>query len=364
MMAIVFYFATSSLCIFFGYVLYRIFLHQQTDFRNIRYYLLLVMLASLVIPLVNFNLPSSLVDLLQFGKRANLSNINADFALWSSRNQAQADGSINYLQIISIVYFSVSTLFFCRMLLQVSSLALCIYKSKKVNKRDYTLVFNKRFKAPFSFFRWIFVNENLQYSKETSVIIAHEAAHCRQLHTIDVLAVELMTTLFWFNPFVWKIKAAVKLNHEYLADQAVLHSGVIPSVEYQAILLNRVAEENLIPYVSGFNGNALKNRMLMMLAAKNTTKLYRHQTIIVSICCVLVVVLITGFINGNHNTAINEQQQTKNVNVYGLPIAKKEQNNVGDSVIVQSMPIKRVKNNHKKTTSSNQVTVEDIKIKR
>lgn len=363
MTAVTPYFVISSLCVFFGYVLYRIFLYKQTDFRSIRYYLLLVMIASLVVPLVNFKLPSSLIDLLQLGKRANLSSTYPDFAMWSSRNGAKAEGSINYLQIVSIAYLSISALFFCRMLLQVSSLALCIYKSKKVNKEDYTLVFNQRFKGSFSFFRWIFINENLQYTKETNVIIAHEVAHCKQLHTMDVLLAELITTLFWFNPFVWKIKDAVKLNHEYLADQSVLRSGVIPSAEYQVILLNQVAGESLISYVSGFNGNVLKNRILMMLAAKNKAKLYTHQTIVISICCVLVIVSITGFINVNNHTVINQQQKTKKVNLDELPISKRKQNSAADSVTVQSIPSKKVKNN-KKIASSNQVTVEDIKINR
>lgn len=357
MTAVILYFVVSFISVFIGYILYRIFLYKEPDFRNVRYYLLLVMIGSLVLPIVDFELPSSLLNILQPGRQTNFQNTGLDFSIWASNPEMPIPNAINYL---TIIYFSVVFLLCSRMLFQISSLGACIYKSKKINKKDYTLVFNNRFNGTFSFFRWVFVNERMKHNEGMNVIIAHEAAHCRQRHSIDVILAELISILFWFNPLIWKIKNAIKLNHEYLADQSVLHSGIIHSAEYQMILLNKAAEGNLVSYVSSFSGNALKNRILMLLAIKNSAKEFKYKTITVTLCCIVLVFLTTGFINTKNNAAINQQQKTKIKNTSAKPMVKKPQGRVDEPISVQDIPIKRVKAN-RKTAEPNQITVEDIK---
>ncbi len=50
----------------------------------------------------------------------------------------------------------------------------------------------------------------------------HEEAHASQKHSLDILFVELLQIIFWFNPLFYFIKRSIKLNHEFLADRAVL----------------------------------------------------------------------------------------------------------------------------------------------
>lgn len=359
MTAIILYFIVSTISVFIGYVLYRIFLFKEPDFRNVRYYLLLVMIGSLVLPIVNFEIPSSLVNILQGERQANFQNADPSFSIWPSKPEVSISNAINYL---TTIYFFIVLLLFSRMLFQISLLGACIYKSKKVNKKGYTLVFNNRFDGTFNFFRWIFVNEGMKHTEGIDVIIAHEAAHCSQRHSIDVILAELISILFWFNPLIWEIKNAIKLNHEYLADQSVLNSGIIHSAAYQMLLLNKATEGNLVSYVSSFSGNALKNRILMLLAFKNSTKEFKFKTITVAVCCIILVFLTTGFINAKNNTAINQQPKTKmkNINIPAKPIVKRQQDRADEPVIVQNIP--RGVKTTKKIAEPNQITVKDIKI--
>ena len=357
MTAVILYFAVSFISVFIGYILYRIFLYKEPDFRNVRYYLLLVMIGSLVLPIVNFEIPSSLVNILQWGRQADLQNADPGFSIWPSKLEVPMPNAINY---ITTIYFSVVFLLFSRMLFQISLLGACIYKSKKVNKKGYTLVFNNRFDGTFSFFRWVFVNERMKHTEGMDVIIAHEAAHCRQHHSIDVILSELISIVFWFNPLIWKIKNAIKLNHEYLADQSVLNSGIIHSAEYQMILLNKAAEENLVSYVSSFRGNALKKRILMLLAIKNSDKEFKYKTITVTLCCIVLVFLTTGFINAKNNAVISPQPKTNIKNTSAKTMVKKRQGMVDAPISVQSIPVKHVKAN-RNTAEPNPITVEDIK---
>jgi len=360
MTAIIFYFVVSTIIVFIGYILYRIFLYKETDFRNVRYYLLLVIIGSLVLPIVNFELPLSLINIFQLAQEANLQNIDSNFSIWPLRNEMPLADSINYLQIIAVVYYSVVFLLCSRMLFQISSLVSCIRRSKKLKNKDHTLVFNNDFNGTFSFFRWVFVSEDMEHTEEMDVIIAHEVAHCRQRHSIDVILAEIIAILFWFNPLIWKLKKAIKLNHEYLADQSVLHSGIIQSAEYQMILLNRAAEGNLFSYGSSFTGNTLKNRILMLLSIKNNAKGFKYKVISILLCCILLVLLTTGFINVKNNAAKDQQAKTKNIDSFSKPSVKKQQDRADEPIIVQSIPIKHVKANIK-TSEPNQITVEDKK---
>lgn len=359
MTAVILYFVVYTISVFIGYILYRIFLFKEPDFRNVRYYLLLVMIGSLVLPIVNFEIPSSLVNILQRGRQANFQNADPSFSIWPSKPEVPMPNAINYL---TTIYFSVVFLLCSRMLFQISLLGACIYKSKKINKKGYTLVFNNRFDGTFSFFRWVFVNERMKHTEGINIIIAHEAAHCSQRHSIDVILAELISILFWFNPLIWKIKNAIKLNHEYLADQSVLNSGIIHSTAYQMLLLNKAAEGNLVSYVSSFSGNALKNRILMLLAIKNSAKEFKFKTIIVAVCCIILVFLTTGFINAKNNTAINQQPKTKtkNTDIPAKPIVKRPQDIADEPISVQNIP-RRIKAT-KKIAEPNQITIKDIKI--
>lgn len=360
MTAIIFYLVASTISFLIGYMLYRVFLYQETDFRNVRYYLLLVMIGASVLPLINFELPLSLMNIFQLGQQANFQNSEPNFSVWPLINEIPLADSINYLQIIAIIYFSIVFLLCSRMLIQISSLMSCVYRSKKIENKDHTLVFNDEFNGTFSFFRWIFVSERMEHTEGMNAIIAHEVAHCRQRHSIDVILAELITALFWFNPLVWKLKKAIKLNHEYLADQSVLQSGMIQSTAYQMILLNKAAEGNLFSYGSSFTGNTLKNRILMLLSVKNNAKGFKYKVISVMLCCIVLVLLTTGFINVKNNAAKDQQRKTKNIDSFAKPSVKEQQDRADEPITVQSIPIKRVKTNIKAPEPS-QITVEDKK---
>lgn len=65
----------------------------------------------------------------------------------------------------------------------------------------------------------------MQYSdKEINEILIHEQTHVRELHSLDIILVQLVILLCWFNPFSWLIRSEIRMNHEYLADKQVVTS--------------------------------------------------------------------------------------------------------------------------------------------
>jgi len=102
--------------------------------------------------------------------------------------------------------------------------------------------------------------ENRQIEQE---LFTHEIAHVKQKHTLDVIFIEILKTLFWFNPIFIFYKKAIQLNHEFLADETVLsaHSNVN---FYQELLLNKISVSQPIYLTSNLNFLSTKKRLIMM----------------------------------------------------------------------------------------------------
>jgi hypothetical protein len=98
-------------------------------------------------------------------------------------------------------------------------------------------------------------------------MILHEKIHVSQFHSLDLLVMELLTAVMWFNPLIWMMKNSVQLVHEYLADEGALKSGIDP-LRYRLLLLNQVTEEKLICLSSNFNYSLIKKRIAMMTTRK------------------------------------------------------------------------------------------------
>jgi TonB family protein len=121
--------------------------------------------------------------------------------------------------------------------------------------------------SPFSFLNYIFVSNNLQNTKGWEKMLEHEKQHIRQGHTYDVLVLEFVAVFQWFNPFFWMFRRALRENHEFLADQAVISHGTAPSW-YKQILLNQYVGEQVV-IANNFNYSLIKNRIKMISKIKS-----------------------------------------------------------------------------------------------
>ncbi len=103
-------------------------------------------------------------------------------------------------------------------------------------------------------------------------ILRHEIAHVRQHHTFDILFIELLSALYWFNPVLVLYRKSIRLNHEFLADQSV--TSVIRKVsDYQNMLLDQMAAGLTPPLASTFNYSQTKKRLLMMNQKTNKNRI-------------------------------------------------------------------------------------------
>jgi hypothetical protein len=160
----------------------------------------------------------------------------------------------------------------------------------------------------FTYGSCFYVSPNLLKSPDAELIMEHEYAHARQLHTIDLTIAELLTTLLWWHPVAWLHRRDLRLNLEFLADRAVLNTGYSPK-NYQLSLL-RFCESFVARPALTFSQSPLKTRIIMMKSKKRSTSIYLS---------LVAAVLLTG---GVFTACSTQEINTEAPLVADVPFAK------------------------------------------
>lgn len=122
--------------------------------------------------------------------------------------------------------------------------------------------------APFSWMKYIVLSRE-DYESGYDQILTHERAHIALGHSFDLLFVDIVTALQWFNPAIWMLKTDLRALHEYEADDAVLRSGANIK-EYQYLLIKKAVGKSGYSVANSFNHSTLKNRITMMSNKKSS----------------------------------------------------------------------------------------------
>ncbi|MFK7795827.1 MAG: TonB family protein [Aureispira sp.] len=248
------YLLESSCCWIILYGCYILLLSNEKTFVYNRAYLLLSLALGLITPLLSFENQVAAVFLAPI-------NLSALATPTLATLEATA-ANTSYFFILLVLYGLGLLLFggrFVRGLYKIKT----IYNNGQVEQHThYQLIIMKEHYPPFSFANCLFIpNTLVQDSKDYDCIITHEAAHIQQAHTIDILLVECLQLIFWFNPILILYKMALRDQHEYLADQAVLYKASVH--QYGHLLLDQ-SVSTVLPLVHPFFHSSLKKRIIMM----------------------------------------------------------------------------------------------------
>lgn len=136
------------------------------------------------------------------------------------------------------------------------------------DKYDNTIIIRGGNFAPYSFFRYIVISAK-DYEDSRHAILTHEQAHIRLGHSWDILLLEAVCTLQWFNPLVWMLARDLRAVHEYEADKAVLDLG-IDATRYQQLLVIKAFGTRLQSVTNSLSHGSLKDRIIMMKKTKSS----------------------------------------------------------------------------------------------
>ncbi len=271
MEAIIRYNLISTICLSILYLAYLVFQKKETRLFQLRYFLIFSIILSLIIPLSNYR-----IDLKSTNYENKVEETHQSQATETALNVDREavnhiDNSLNkktdwsIVNLLFMAYFIGVAFFGLRLFVHLTKILYLFWTSNRI-RHDNIVLINKDTSSPFTFFNWIFIPNNLE-KEESKEIITHERIHASQYHSIDLILIELLSAVMWFNPLIWMMKKSVQLVHEYLADEGVLNTGT-DKLRYQALLLNQVTEERLICLSSSFNHSLIKKRMIMMTKSK------------------------------------------------------------------------------------------------
>ena len=249
------YLIKSSICLLLLLVFYKLLLEKEKIHQFNRAYLLGSVLFSFLVPLyvINIYVP---VETLDFPIDFDEELLNGEIL--------QQKKEISYWTIAGILSLVISTVFFVRFIVNLSKIILKIRQNTKIKIDNATLVLVEDLISPHTFWNYIFINkEEYKNEKLEEELLTHELTHVTQRHTIDVLLIELLKIIFWFNPLFYFLKKLIQLNHEFIADNKVIHLHKNIS-EYQHLLLNKAAWNNDYYLASNLNYSLTKKRLVMM----------------------------------------------------------------------------------------------------
>lgn len=241
------------------YSCFFIFLSKETFHRFNRCMLVGIMLVSLVMPMFHFTTehPTTLNEEVYIVQNYIEHDTTPIIVT------AQQPRGITWIQALTWIYMAGVVLMLILTLVQATSLIRFMSSGvRHTDTQGNTVILHNNDVPPFSIFRYIVMSVK-DYESSRQYILTHEQEHIRLGHTYDLLLLQGMKTLMWFNPFIWFLSRDLKAVHEYEADQAVINQG-IDAKSYQQLLVMKVVGNRLQPFTNNLNHGSLKKRIVMM----------------------------------------------------------------------------------------------------
>lgn len=243
-------------CLALFYLFYLLILRKETNFSVKRIYFIVSGILAFILPALHIQfsinareipveyiniLPAQFIDYTPPTTQPN----NVDPWIW-----------------ITLLWGSGCTIMLLRLFFSLSNIGKILRETTNCPDGQTFKITNAKVQS-FSFFKTIVLNAHHYQSKAMKYILAHERAHSDQYHSVDVLLLELLKTIQWFNPCAWLLGKASLQNLEYLADKEVAET-LINKQEYQIAIVQFSHQHGRQLLRSEFSKSNLKKRIIMM----------------------------------------------------------------------------------------------------
>ncbi|MGV3696223.1 M56 family metallopeptidase [Flavobacterium sp.] len=241
------------------FLAYHFLVRNETFFSSNRWFLLSGLVTSLLLPFY-------FLEKIIFVERPKMSFENLVVTPQRPLTLIQdvpAVETFDWIQFAWMAYLIIVGGFMAKIVFNLISLYRMLNKQQVIKKEHFKFVNLNNNIAPFSFFNYIVYNADLYSDEELQSILLHEKIHSRDKHSIDVLIVQILCAVFWFNPFIWLYKKAITQNLEYIADQKAI-GQLEDRKSYQHALLKVVSNQNCLPITNNFYQSLIKKRIVML----------------------------------------------------------------------------------------------------
>ena len=271
-----------SACLTIFWFVYILFLERQTMHRFKRFYLLAAVASALIIPVLTI---THYIEPIVTGFEVSpiLIPMETSFAEIPQVQTPFMDLETG----LWMVYGLGVLLFSLRFVVNLFKMYKRISDNETLTKHSFIYVLLEECRIPHSFFKYLFFDRS-KYETNTipEEVKLHEETHAKQLHSLDIIVIELLQIVFWFHPLIYILKHHIKLNHEFLADQAVLDQGS-DTKTYQNILLQFSSNTQEYQLSSAINYSSIKKRFTVMKTQTSKTRIWLSTLLLLPIIAIL-----------------------------------------------------------------------------
>lgn len=294
--AFLFYLFKSTLCLTMLYLLFRLCFRGDTLFRTNRFLLLGGTAGCLLLPLVQVDVqqdslwqrPVAAVEAVltePFVEETSVSGplsetetvLKVSDGIGGEAMTLRSETSFGWVHLLAALYAGGAVLTLGFFLLSHRRMRHLVRRCPVRECGSCRLVIGPRGQQSFSWGRTIVLSQE-DYEQNAETVLLHERMHLRYCHTADLLWMELLIVLHWFNPAAWLLMRELREVHEFEADCGVLSHG-IDATQYQLLLVKKSVGTRLYSMASGFGHSKLKQRINMMLK-KRTNGLARLKLLL------------------------------------------------------------------------------------
>ena len=211
---------------------YWLVLRNKRFHQYNRFYILASVFLAFIIPFVKIQLDKATAE----KGMAQMIYVFADYNATIDAAVAKKGFQVDWTLLLFILYAVVSVVFLITFLMALIKIykLLKTFPGKKLE--DVWLILTNAGGTPFSFFKFIFWNEEIDMHSVTGKqILQHELTHVKEKHSIDTVIMQTVLTIGWINPFFWLAKRELNMIHEFIADKKSVEDG--DTASFAAMLL-------------------------------------------------------------------------------------------------------------------------------
>lgn len=244
--------ANAYLIVF--YTFFKVLLQKETFYSLNRFYLLVITALSFLLPLIDISAVRDATPMETYTSGVIIPAENAGMDWW------QVGLNLYILVVLGLLL---------RLAIQLHGISKLVKSGKVIIHGRFKEVQIRSKNLSFSFFNYLFINPELQ---EQNTIRKHELVHINQKHSLDILFIELVQIINWFNPIISLIKIDIKALHEFIADEIVSEDEL--GTQNYAMFLIQNSYGNIRQDLSNqmFNQSLLKKRIMKLSQKKSRSR--------------------------------------------------------------------------------------------
>jgi len=261
---------------------FRLFLSKENWLKTNRIVILAGIALSLIIPLINFNiLPSPEQALIIIPETlVNIHTIKPDFILDEIQIYGTAPQIFPWISMFQGLYLTGVIIMLMIFLTRISNIRML---QKTHPMKWFDKLFITILPPDFTSFSFLgIVYHPGPFSPEdkmTRLILEHERVHISQKHSWDLIFIEIIQLVVFYNPAIYTLRKQLVLTHEFLADQIVAKED---RKQYSLALFQNFFNVPNFTLSHSFNqSTSLKRRIIMLQKnTQNQWAVYKYSLLI------------------------------------------------------------------------------------